>query len=403
MNILWLPHAPLRVGRARSDHLIERLARRHRVTVLSFRIHPPGRPWRYLADLLTGRLRHGPPYDELALRRFPRLIALNSWLLNHTIRHELSRRPYDVLVVAPAPYMTGYLDFAALRGRVPVVCDYLDGADWARDLREAAFEQLYVRSAAAVLCVSRGLLAQAQSVNPCSYYVPNGVELARYRAFRHSHTKRVCKAAAGIDPDAYVVSIIGMTCSPRLYFVDAVTNLARKGKKIVLLLVGDSPLIPEIRRRAGESQHALRIVGGVSYDEVMPYFMASDLGLSAVDDHPYYHFQSPLKIFEYGAMGKPVLAAPAAKEVVEMSLSHVRFCDATAESLERHIEQIMTAGDVLTDPALEAYDWDQLADGVEAILSGVSAKDLTLPGSSRRSDDGADGAAFFPTGADQAR
>jgi glycosyltransferase involved in cell wall biosynthesis len=374
MNILWLPHAPLRAGRARSDHLIERLARRHHVTVLSFRIHPPDRPWRYLADLSSRRLRRGPPYDELALWRFPRLIALNTCLLNHTIRRELSRRPYDVLVVAPAPYVTGYLDFAALRGRVSVVCDYLDGADWARDLREAAFEQLYVRSAAAVLCVSRGLREQAQSVNPCSYYVPNGVELARYRVFRQSHTKRECKAAIGIDPDAYVVSIIGMTCSPSLYFVDAVTSLARKGKKVVLLLVGDSPLLPEIRRRARESQHAVRIIGGVPYDDVMPYFMASDLGLSAVDDHPYYHFQSPLKIFEYGAMGKPVLAAPAAKEVVEMNLSHVRFCDANAESLERHIAQIMAAGDIVTDPALDAYDWDHLADRVEAILSRVSAR-----------------------------
>src|ERR1051326_4446153 len=182
MNILWLPHAPLRVGRARSDHLIERLARRHDVTVLSFRIHPPDCPWRYLADLLSHRSRRGTPYAELALRRFPKLIALNSWLLNRTIRHESSRRQYDVLVAAAVPYLTGYLDFTALSGGMPAVCDYLDGSDWARDLRERAFEQLYVRSAAAVLCVSRGLLEQAQSVNPHSYYVPNGVELARYRA-----------------------------------------------------------------------------------------------------------------------------------------------------------------------------------------------------------------------------
>jgi glycosyltransferase involved in cell wall biosynthesis len=374
MNILWLPHAPLRVGRARSDHLIERLARRHHVTVLSFRIHPPDRPWRYLADLLGHRSRRGSPYDELALRRFPKLSALNSWLLNRTIRHESSRRQYDVLVAAAVPYLTGYLDFAALSGRMPVVCDYLDGADWARDWRERAFEQLYVRSAAAVLCVSRGLLEQAQSVNPHSYYVPNGVELARYRAFRQSHTTRECKAAFGIDPDAFVVSIIGMTCSPRLYFVDAVTSLARKGKKIVLLLVGESPLLPEIQQRAGELQHTVRVIGGVPYDEVMPYFMASDLGLSAVDDHAYYHFQSPLKIFEYGAMGKPVLAAPATNELVAMNLSHVRFCDAHAESLERHIEHMMAAGDVITEPALEAYDWDHLAGQVEAILSRVSAK-----------------------------
>ena len=373
MNILWLPHAPLRVGRARSDHLIERLARRHRVTVFSLRIHPPNRPWRYLTDLLTHRSRPGPIYDEVALWRFPKLPSLNSSILNGSVSRELARRAYDVLVVAPAPYIMGYLDFAVLRGRVPVVCDYLDGMDWAQDTGQSAFEPVYVKSADAVICVSHGLLRQALSVNPHSFYIPNGVELARYRAFRATHTARACKESLGIDPDTYVVSIIGMTCSPRLYFVDAVVKLARKGHRIVLLLVGESPLLREIRLRAGEWQRVIRAVGGVPYAEVLPYFMATDLGLSVVDDHPYYHLQSPLKIFEYGAMGKPVLAAPYAKEVAEMCLSHVHFCEAEAEALERSIEQVMAAPQPALEPALDEYDWDRLTERFEAILTQVAS------------------------------
>ena len=369
MNILWLPHGPLRVGRARSDHLIERLARRHHVTVLSFHIHSPNRPWRYLTDLVTHRTRRGSPYDELALWRFPKLTAVNGAILNRVVAGELARRHYDALVAAPAPYITGYLDFAALKGRVPVVCDYLDGMDWARDTGQSAFEPIYVKSADAVICVSKGLLRQALSVNPRSFYVPNGVELARYRGFRAAHTARECKLALGIDPDAYVVSIIGMTCSPRLYFVDAVVDLVRRGKNVVLLLVGDSALLPEIMRRAGDCGRAVRAVGPVPYAEVLPYFMATDLGLSAVDDNPYYHFQSPLKIFEYGAMGKPVLAAPYAEEVAETNLSHVRFCEADAQALGRAIEQIMTAEVSLPEPALDDYDWDRLTAKVEAILA----------------------------------
>ncbi|HVM77660.1 MAG TPA: glycosyltransferase family 4 protein [Stellaceae bacterium] len=374
MNILWLPHAPLRTGRTRSDHLIERLAGRHRVTVVSFRTHARAHAWRYLGDLFSHRSRYGATYAELAVCRFPRATSLNGWLLNRAIRRELGRVRQDVLVVAPAPYLTGYLDFAALRGKIPVVCDYLDGGDWTQTPEVTEFERRYIAAADAVMCVSKGLLRQASSLNPRSFYVPNGVELDRYRTFRASHSVRECKTRLGIDPDAFVVSIIGMTCSPRLYFVDAIVELASKGRNVVLLLVGDSPLLEEIRSRAGGASRAVRIAGPIPYAEIMPYFMATDLGLSAVDEHPYYHFQSPLKIFEYGAMGKPVLASPRVEEVAETALSHVQFCEADAESLARHIERAMTAAAPAPEPDLERYDWDRIARTVEEILMDTAQR-----------------------------
>ncbi len=374
MNILWVPHAPLGVGRTRTDHLIERLARRHHLGVMSFRVHPRGRSWRYLTDMIEHRSRYGGLYDEIAVWRFPKLGALNSWILNRATKRELARRKYDVLVIAPAPYLTGLLDVSALRSRVAIVCDYLDGGHWTLNRADTEFERFYVRSADAVLCVSHGLQRQALTLNPKSYYVPNGVDFARYRQFTATHTARDCKLRLGIDPDAYVVSIIGMTCSERLYFVDAVVALARKNKNIVLLLVGDSPFLPEIQRRAGEWRHAVRAVGAVPYADVLTYFMASDLGLSAVDDQPYYHFQSPLKIFEYAAMGKPVLAAPRVEEVAEMHLPNVEFCEPNAESLERHIELAMETRSPRAVPDLSAYDWDRLTAQVETILSVVAER-----------------------------
>jgi len=278
-----------------------------------------------------------------------------------------------VLVVAPAPYLTGYLDFTALSGRVAVICDYLDGGDWTLHREDTEFERVYVKSAKAVMCVSRGLLRQALTLNANAHYVPNGVELARYREFRATHSARECKVSLGIDPDSYVVSIIGMTCSARLYFVDAIVALARRGRNIILLLVGDSPLLREIVRRAGDWRHVVRVVGAVPYADILPYFMATDLGLSAVDDHPYYHFQSPLKIFEYGAMGKPVVAAPMVQEVAAADLSYVRFCDADAVSLERTIEAMMNQREAPIESHLDAYDWDRLAARVETILLEAAA------------------------------
>lgn len=367
MKILWIPHTPLRRGRARSDHLIERLARKHEVRVISFKHHEHSRIWRYFWDVFDHRSREGALYEEIALLRVPRLSRLNSALLNYTIKKELRRCDCDVVVAAPAPYATGYLNFQEVQKKAAVVCDVFDGGDWV-DSTTSEYEKFYIRSSDAAFCASHLLTEQAKSVNPNSFYLPNGVELERYHSFARSISTAECKSRLGIDPGSFVVSIIGMTFSPRLYFVDAVVELARRGCNIVMLLVGESPLIPLIKRRARGWEHVVRIVGPVPYSDVLQYFMATDLGLRPVDDQPYYNRQSPLKVFEYGAVGKPVLAAPRLDEVARMNLPHIVFCDADAASLASGIARIMQERPKHIDVDLRQYDWGKLALDLEKIL-----------------------------------
>jgi glycosyltransferase involved in cell wall biosynthesis len=373
VKILWLPHAPLGQGRTRTEHLVERLGRRHDIDVLSFRIHRGGQAWRYLTDLITFRSKPGARYRELVMRRFPRAAALNGWMLRRITARAVAREKYDVIVVTPAPWVTGYPDFDAMRAHAPVVCDYLDGVDWQSGGGSAAFEKLYVRSSDAAMCASHRLAEQASALNPHAEYVPNGVDLERLTRFAATHTAAECKAALGIAPAAFVVSIIGLTVSPRLYFIDAVTSLARAGRNVALLLVGESPLLGRIRRRAAEWSRVLRITGAVPYADVLPYFMASDLGLYPVDDDSYYHCASPLKILEYGAIGKPVLVSPRLDEVARMALSHVQFCGADAESVANGIAEVMDSGNRVQRPALDAYDWDVIAGKVESVLADAAA------------------------------
>ena len=370
MRILWIPHAPLGRGRTRSDHLIERLARRHEISVVSFHTYPTRQWWRYLVDLITHRSRQTAHCREVALWRFPRLMRLNSWILNRVIDHELSRAPYDVLIAAPTPFLTGYPDFARLRTRIKLVCDYVDGGDWVINFAGTHGERDFVRSMDAVLCVSHGLVRQAKTLNPHAHYVPNGVELSRYQAFRSRHSTAECKRKLGLDPDTFVASIIGMTCADRLYFVDAFLELARRGRKILLLGVGDTALKEPILARAAESP-AIRLVGRVPYEAVLDYFMASDLGLYVVDHFPYYNYASPLKIFEYGAMGKPVLVAPPLDEVARMKLPFVRTCEAESDAVVAAIEAIMD-GAAPADFAIPTrYDWDAITADVETICQGL--------------------------------
>jgi glycosyltransferase involved in cell wall biosynthesis len=396
MRILWVPHAPLGFGRSRAEHLMETLAKRHEVYALNFNVHQER--FRYLSDLLRYRPRQNPAgYEEIPLTRIPKAEWLNTLFLNRAIIREAWRRRCDVVVLSPNPYLIGYVNFARLRQYIPIVCDYVDDGAWSEedDKGQASGEgasrrsvrrrratarawpgyvRSYVESSDAVICVSRLLTQQARTVNPLSFFIPNGVDLARFKAYRAAHTVRECKLALGIDPEVFVISIIGMTCSSRLYFVDATLALARSGRKVLLLLVGPSPLLPEILRRAQGADDIVRIEGTVPYQEIMKYFMATDVGLYAVDDEPYYHRASPLKIFEYAAMGKRVVVAPWLDEVARNLLPNVSFCEPDAEPLAKHISSLADNGHPSIETNLSSYDWTVLAAQVEDVLAQVIAR-----------------------------
>jgi glycosyltransferase involved in cell wall biosynthesis len=397
MRILWVPHAPLGFGRSRAEHLMETLAKRHEVYALSFNVYRGWESLRYVSDLLRYRPRQNPAgYEEVPLTRIPKAEWLNTLFLNRAIIREARRRRCDVVVLSPNPYLIGYVNFARLRRYIPIVCDYVDDGAWsdeddkahasgegasrsARRRRATArawpgYVRSYVESSDAVICVSRLLTQQARAVNPLSFFIPNGVDLARFRAYRAAHTVRECKLALGIDPDVFVISIIGMTCSSRLYFVDAAIALTRSGRKVVLLLVGPSPLLPEISRRAQGADDIVRIEGTVPYQEIMKYFMATDVGLYAVDDEPYYHRASPLKIFEYAAMGKRVVVAPWLDEVARNLLPNVSFCESDAEALARHISLLADNEPACFESNLSSFDWTVLAAQVEDVLAQIIAR-----------------------------
>src|SRR5262249_24257838 len=401
MRILWVPHAPLGFGRSRAEHLMETLAKRHEVYALSFNVYRGWESLRYVSDLLRYRPRQNPAgYEEVPLTRIPKVDWLNTLFLNRAIIREARRRRCEVVVLSPNPYLIGYINFARLRRYIPIVCDYVDDGAWSDEDDKAhasgeavrrrratarawpGYVRSYVESSDAVICVSRLLTQQARTVNPFSFFIPNGVDLARFKAYRAAHTVRECKLALGIDPDVLVISIIGMTCSSRLYFVDAAIALARSGRKVLLLLVGPSPLLPEILRRAQGAEPIVRIQGMIPHEEIMRYYMATDVGLYAVDDSPkprydYYHRASPIKLFEYSAMGKRVVVAPWLDEVARLTLPNVTFCEPDAESLATHISLLADNGPCFVEANLSPYDWTVLAGQVEDVLAEVIAKRQT--------------------------
>jgi glycosyltransferase involved in cell wall biosynthesis len=137
--------------------------------------------------------------------------------------------------------------------------------------------------------------------------------------------------------------------------LDALAALRRDGVDLSLVVVGDGT----IRGALEEKTHALglssavRFVGPVPFDEVPSYIAGFDLGYSGqlpLQLGGMYH--SPLKLYEYLAMAKPVVAASYddARQVVREGVTGFLFEPANAADLERALRRAYDSRELL--PAL---------------------------------------------------
>lgn len=76
-----------------------------------------------------------------------------------------------------------------------------------------------------------------------------------------------------------------------------------------LLIVGDGPEREKLERQAEATglRSDVTFTGSVSYDEVTHYMAAMDIAVAPYKGENFY--QSPMPIFEYMAMGKPIVAS----------------------------------------------------------------------------------------------
>lgn len=92
------------------------------------------------------------------------------------------------------------------------------------------------------------------------------------------------------------------------YLIDAMEKLKKELPDTVLLLVGRESG-DKIRKSIEEKELLENVVytGAVNYDEIPEYISACDIGILPFPDSIWWRMSSPLKLFEYFAMGKPVI------------------------------------------------------------------------------------------------
>ncbi len=309
MKILWIPHiptdSPVWDGN-RQSHLLRHLRERHELHLISWT------QGRRLADVLRWghwrverralgtqyTIRLAPNFYRLINKEYPTRsqLALNQWLFRRALRRIYHWVRPDVAVFNASHHWTGFPRFEV---GAPVVFEHVD-------LLPAWVERRYVENAAAVVTVSPQLEAAVRQFGKPATVISNGVDVARYHGVRREEAK------AKLDLSGRtVVSLIGLTCSPSLYFLDAFAALERRRPDMMLLIVGAGQVQQAIARKARLlGIKNVQMPGHVPSAEVHWHFAATDVGLYPGEDTDYYRHASPLKIVEYSAVGAQVISSP---------------------------------------------------------------------------------------------
>jgi glycosyltransferase involved in cell wall biosynthesis len=255
--------------------------------------------------------------------------------------------------------MTGYPPFDV---DVPIVFDYLDCSEWSSKTPD---EKPYITHANRVLCASALAEEQAQQFNPHTVFLPNGADVERLRA---ASGKSVREHYALTD--ATVASVIGLGACGSHYFIDAILKAKERLPDLTCLLVGQSEeLRQDIEQLPAQARDAFIYVGPVPYEDVASFFAASDVGMYPVDGTSYDDGRSPIKIFEYTALGIPVVV-PRLREVERLDFENIVHARPEVSSFANGIVEAANRGCV-RDPSIDTFSWKQLASRVDETLHDI--------------------------------
>ena len=384
----WLTRGP-----HQQHHLFERLSTRgHSVTVLDFEILWQAWP---RSPLLVRRQEWSDvsrvlPESQVKLVRPATLhlwpICRPSALVTHALdlrRLIETERPDAIVNYALSTGLAA--EQLARRAGVPFIFHVIDSlhtlvpARWLQPIARAA-EQRLLRLAGQSVFINEGLRDYGLSLGARAERattIRTGVDLARIRPELDGHFIR---SQWGFDSGDVVMLFMGW-----LYhfagLTEIVEQLAAAPPELKLIIVGDGDAHRRLRRVVAESGLGGRVIfaGRQPYDTMPQFLAAADICLLPSQINDVTRHIVPVKIYEYLASGRPVIASQLPGVMRDIPEGEgVRYA-APGEHLTLAAEMLDAEGRRALGARGRAFveahcDWEKIADEFEQLLIGEAAR-----------------------------
>lgn len=293
--------------------------------------------WSKLARFLRGATPVGPRLKvrtllQVPFHRFAPVRRLNRALILATVRGLMRRegigRPISWFVIPHLSTIVGRLG-----ERLSVYYCTDDYASLPNVDVEAvrAMDEDLTRRADLVFVTSDALLGPKQRLNPRTYVSPHGVDVEHFARARDERLPTPADAAGLPRPVVGFFGLIGLQID-----LDLVDYLAERRPSWTFLMIGRvSAPAEQVPRRAN-----VHMVGKRPYDDLPAYGKLFDAAIIPYRPSQFALYANPLKLREYLAMGKPIVAVSTPEidkfaDVVEVARSREEFLAKLDEVLAR--------------------------------------------------------------------
>lgn len=379
MKILYTGVVDVGVHRADKIHFVSLAqalhARGHKLTVLAHGRQTPAELAGIEVHLVAKDTRAGGS----RLRNDAQLLS--------SLLHQGQRSAFDVLYQRGLPLANWWARWGSLPAIVEVNGIHVDelrsrGTGQARLLAFALRERLTIQGARQVICVTDGLrrqVIQRYGVHPdrCTV-IENGTNTTVFQPL----PRQECLAHVGLSAETFNVGFVGAFQA----WIDFETvlqvarHLVAQDIPLRLILVGDGPRYSQVAQRSQELGlgQVVSLVGRVSHAMVPAWLNAFDVCLSPSSGvYVKTIGKSSMKLFEYMACGRPVVASalPGESDVVLAAQAGLLYEPGDTATLTSHLARLYR------DPELrdamgcrgrsyvvEHHSWDRVAEQTEAVL-----------------------------------
>ena len=379
----WLKRGP-----HQQHHLMDRMTLRgHEVRVIDYE-------YMQRADLLRPSIREREIHPkankifedaDVTLIR-PKAIkgaAISTLSLPYFHANEIRRqiREFHPDIILAFGILNAYVSVQqAERYHIPFVYYLIDHLHtllphWSMRVVAKQVEKLNIRHADKVFVINKGLKDYAVIMGGDPHdisVIPGGVDLER---FHPSVSGSAIRLAHGVGEYDTLLLFMGHLY-PFSGLKEVVESLrASETSHMKLMIVGDGGIYPEMLKMSseGELRHKMILVGRVTFDEVPKYLAASDICLLPGYRNETMENIVPIKIYEYLAMGKPVIATRLPGLIKEFGFdSGICYID-RAEDAVRKASELITAGNLGKEGekarrTVEGHDWEAITDEFEKKL-----------------------------------